>query len=224
MSTKPNKKFVKTTNSAVSGAMSLMSLASKTKTTVASKDTKETVKATGEVSEAVDLVSVLDEKIKEMTDQRDAAKNVIKEFGKTIAIEYIKKTDRSKDSFVIESETGKTSLYGVQDNYKYSNLDEERIAYLQETYGEAVIATTNTFIVNPELIEKHGQKLCDFIQTCDEISDEDKANLIQLKQVHRIAKGTIHNLSKIAKVVKSTAEAMWEEFQPVQFIKERGKK
>lgn len=118
-------------------------------------------------------------------------------------------------------------LYIVQDSYKYANLDEERVEYLQETLGEDIISTKNEFIINPELVDKYGQILCDFIKKSKDITAEDKELLIQLKQQHRIAKGTIDNLLNIEKSLAKTSgltvEAIFEEVQPTQQLKVRGK-
>lgn len=222
--TKPNSKFVKTNTAAGNG---LLSLASKTKKTAAAKkDDKEVVTVTDQaVSDAIDNYiknkKIADEAAGEMA----AASEIVKsEGGKKVWIAEMEKSGRSKESFILASKTGNSLMYVVTDAYKRANLDEERVEYLQNTYGEEIIATENKFVINPELIDKYGQLLCDFIKNSADISEDDKTALIQLEQKNVIAKGTKDKMKDIAKAANTTVEAVFEEVQPTCQIKIRGSK
>ena len=56
------------------------------------------------------------------------------------------------------------------------------------------------------------------------ISDEDKGEIIQLKQSNKIAKGTINKLAEIAKNAKMTVKEVWAYIMPTQQLKARGEK
>lgn len=216
-----SKKFVKVENAAGGG---LMALASKTKKVAAKKDEKENIKVTDqEVSDA--LTAFIDNKA--IMDAAEAAMNqasgIIKEHGKKIWIAEIEKTTRVKESFILSNDANKSAMYVVTDSYKRANLDEERVEYLQTTFGEGIISTENKFVINPELIDLYGQVLCDFIKTSKLIKAEDKEILIQLEQKNVITKGTINHLPKIAKESGYTVEAVFEEIQPTCQLKARGK-
>ena len=216
-----SKKFVKVENAAGGG---LMALASKTKKPAAKKDEKENIKVTDpEVEEAlntfIDMKSKMDAAEAAMTQ----AAGIIKEHGKKIWIADMEKTTRAKESFILSTAAGKSAMYVVTDAYKRANLDEERIDYLKETYGEDIISTENKFVINPELIEVYGQVLCDFIKSSKLIKEEDKEQLIQLEQKNVITKGTINRLTEIAKNSKTSVEAVFEEIQPTCQLKARGK-
>jgi hypothetical protein len=219
-----NQKFVKTETNA--GGNALLGLASKTKKTAAAKkDDKEIVTMDGTVSDAIDSYiknkKIADQAAGEMAAASEIVKN---EGGKKVWIAEMEKTGRSKESFILASKNGNSLMYVVTDAYKRSNLDEERIEYLQTTYGENIISTDNKFIINPELIDKYGQALCDFIKTSPLIAAEDKETLIQLEQKHVIAKGTKDKLKEIATTAGTTVEAVFEEIQPTCQVKVRGSK
>lgn len=217
-----NQKFVKNANGA--GALGLMGLASKTKKVAKAKDEKETILVTDKaVADAIDTYCAKKKEVEAATGAMEMASGIIKDAGKGIWIKDMEKTTRAKESFILGTKTSGV-LYVVTDAYKRANLDEERIAYLQETYGTDIIGTENKFIINPELIDKYGQMLCDFIQSSKNISEEDKANLIQLEQKNVIAKGTINRLPEIAKTAKTTIEAVFNEILPTCQIKVRGAK
>jgi hypothetical protein len=215
--TKANQKV------APSGANAMMMLATKTKKPAAAKtDDKEVVLVTDPTVAAA--IKTYTEKKKEIdiaTGDMETASGIIKEAGKKIWIDEVTKTTRAKESFIL-SNGEQSTLFYVQDAYKRANLDEERVQYLKDTYGEDIIGTENKFVINAELIDKYGQILCEFIQKSKLIEDEDKNNLIQLEQKHVIAKGTINRLSDIAKKVKTTVEAIFEEILPTVALKVRG--
>lgn len=220
---KPNKKFVKTENQTGGGLMALAT--KKAKTATAKKDDKEIIKMDGTVSDAIDSYIKNKKLADEAAGEMAAASEIIKsEGGKKVWIAEMEKTGKAKESFILASQGGNSLMYVVTDAYKRSNLDEERVEYLQTTYGEGIISTDNKFIINPELIDKYGQVLCDMIKSSKLITDADKETLIQLEQKHVIAKGTKDNLKEIAKQADTTVEAVFEEIQPTCQIKVRGSK
>ncbi len=218
-----NQKFVKNENGNANG---LMSLATKTKkATAAKKDEKETITVTDKVvADALDSFVSAKEKMDIAEAEMNQASGIIKEAGKKIWIDEMTKTTRSKESFILSNANNKGALFVVTDAYKRANLDEERIEYLQTTYGEEIISTENKFVINPELVDTYGQILCDLIKNCDKISEEDKAKLINLEQKHVIAKGTINRMAEIAKTSKTSVEAVFNEVQPTCQLKVRGTK
>ena len=221
MSTTPNKKFVKTTNSTGNG---LMALASKTKKAAVKKDEKEIIKVTdNEVSSAIDTFVAKKAEMDAAETAMNMASGIIKEAAKKIWIDDMTRTTRSKESFILASKTDKSTLFVVTDAYKRANLDEERIAFLQEKFGEEIIQTENKFVINPELIDTYGEILCKMIKESKEIKEEDKTALIQLEQKHVIAKGTIDRMATIAKDSKTTVEEVFNEVQPTCQLKVRGK-
>lgn len=221
---KPNAKFVQTNTS---GGNGLMSLAKATKKPAAKKDEKEIItvdeKRDKEVSDALTTFVAKKAEIDAATAALEMASGIIKDHGKKLWIDEMTRTTRSKDSFIIANKENKSALFVVTDSYKRANLDEERIEYLKTTYGEDIIGTDNKFVINPELVEKYGQILCDFIKASKDIADEDKNELIQLEQKNVIAKGTIDKMSVIAKTAKTTVEVVFNEVQPTCQLKVRGK-
>lgn len=217
MATSPNKKFV-------TGGTGLMGLATKApKTTAAKKDEKETINAEPTVAKAIDDYVKAKTDIDNATAIAATAAEIIKNAGKDIFLADMKKTTKAKDSFILASPTNGT-LYIVQDAYKRANLDEDRVNYLRETYGEDIVKTDNLFVFNPEMVEKYGDILCELITKSTKIPAADKGLIISLQQSNTIAKGTINKLSEIAKTSKTSVEQIFEEIQPTQQLKVRGAK
>jgi len=219
-----NQKFVVTTNAAGAG---LMGLASKTKKTAAAKkDDKDIITVSDDtVSDAIDTYVAQKAIVDAGTAAMAAANEIIKkEGGEPVWVADMEKTGRSKDSFILASKNGASVLYAVTDAYKRSNLDEERIEHLQTTLGDGIISTENKFVINPELIDKYGQILCDFIKASKEIDDADKTELIQLEQKHVITKGTKDKMREIAQANGVSVQHVFSEVQPTCQIKVRGTK
>lgn len=207
-------------------ASGLMGLAKKTVKATAKKDDKEVITVSDQtVSDAIDNYI----KNKKIADEAAAAmaasSEIVKsEGGKKIFIEEMEKTGRSKESFILASKNGNSLMYVVTDAYKRANLDEERVEYLRGKFGDEIITDKNEFIVNPELIDEHGETLCELIKNCPKFSEEVKESLIQLKQTFTIAKGTKDKMRDIAKASKTTVEIVFEEVQPTCQVKVRGAK
>jgi len=205
----------------------LLGLAKKTvKTTAAKKDNKEVITVSDKtVSDAIDTYIKNKKIADEAAAAMAAASEIVKsEGGKKIFIEEMEKTGRSKESFILASQNGNSLMYVVTDAYKRANLDEERVEYLRKMFGEEIITDKNEFIVNPELIDEHGETLCELIKNCPKFTDEVKESLIQLKQSFTIAKGTKDKMRDIAKASNTTVETVFEEVQPTCQVKVRGSK
>jgi len=205
----------------------LLGLAKKTvKTAAAKKDSKEVISVTDQiVSDAIDTYIKNKKIADEAAAAMAAASEIVKsEGGKKIFIEEMEKTGRSKESFILASLTGSSLMYVVTDAYKRANLDEERVEYLRGKFGDEIITDKNEFIVNPELIDEHGETLCELIKNCPAFTDEVKESLIQLKQSFVVAKGTKDKMKDIAKASNTSVEELFEEVQPTCQIKVRGSK
>lgn len=217
---KVNQKHVK-------GASGLMALASKTVKKAAKKDDKDMVmidEATNkEVYDALDVYVQAKKDVDAATSRLETASGIIKEHAKEIWVAEVEKTSRPKESFLLSNDKGSTAMYAVTDAYKRSNLDDERIEYLQDKFGEDIISPENKFIINPELVDKYGQVLCEMIQNSKKIAEDDKALLIQLEQKNVITKGTINRMKEIAAKAKTTVLELFNEIMPTCQLKARGK-
>jgi hypothetical protein len=180
------------------------------------------------------------EAIKRYTAEKAKAESFIKPEGHKKFMELVEKHGLAPESFLLSSKDAKSSmLYIVQDSYKYAELNgdgtaeseqaaEERRQHLQEKFGEDIIETKSEFVLNAELLDEHGETLVNLIKGCADFSQDVKEKLIQLKEKHTIAKGSINRLKEIAAIATTncgspvTKEEVFEEIKPTQQLKPRG--
>lgn len=101
---------------------------------------------------------------------------------------------------------------------KYIKIDEDRYNELAKEFGDDMVTEKTTYIMDTELIEKHGEIISDLISKCKAISDDDKAKLIKAVTSYEVAKGTISEL-KNEKFAKYGVENMLTEIKPVYQMK-----
>ena len=101
---------------------------------------------------------------------------------------------------------------------KYIKIDEDRYNELSREFGPEMVSEKTTYIMDSELIEKHGETISELIAKCKSISDDDKKKLIRAVTSYEVAKGTISEL-KNAKFAKYGVETMLTEIKPVYQMK-----
>lgn len=101
---------------------------------------------------------------------------------------------------------------------KYIKIDEDRYNELAKEFGKEMVTEKTTYIMDTELIEKHGEVLSELINKCKAFSEDDKAKLIKAVVSYEVAKGTISEL-KNAKFAKYGVETMLTEIKPVYQMK-----
>jgi hypothetical protein len=101
---------------------------------------------------------------------------------------------------------------------KYIKIDEDRYNELAAEFGPEMVTEKTTYIMDSELIEKHGEVLSDLINKCKAFTEADKAKLIKAVTTYEVAKGTISEL-KNEKFAKYGIENMLSEIKPVYQMK-----
>jgi hypothetical protein len=185
-------------------------------------ETSEEVK---EFNEKLDKFATLKAKITELTAEYKSIEGDIKQMGSDEFCKLLGKTGK-KESFHITSEAGGTVMVVPQD--KYLSIDDERANYLNETYGtydddenliDTFVDETTEFKFNMDVLERNQEVIEKFFEECDEISDEDKENLIEGVTKYSIKKGTIDKLYLISKEKDVDIETLYEEVRPVLQLK-----
>jgi hypothetical protein len=150
----------------------------------------------------------------------------IKDIGKEEFIKLLEKTGKRETSYILSTEFDGTVLVTVQDKYK--TIDDERAEYLNETYGEfdedgniidSIVNEDTKFQFNMTVLERNQEAIADLIENCEEITDEDKENLIECVTKYSIKKGTIDKLYKISQDKEIDIETLYEEIQPIMSLK-----
>jgi uncharacterized protein YdcH (DUF465 family) len=185
-------------------------------------ETKEEIQ---EFNEKLDKFATLKAKITELTAEYKTIEGDIKEMGVEEFCKLLGKTGK-KESFHITSEAGGTVMVVPQD--KYLTIDEERAEYLNETYGtfdddenlvDSIVDEKTEFKFNMKVLERNQSVIEKFFEECDEISDEDKENLIEGVTKYTVKKGTIDRLYLLSKEKEVDIETLYEEVRPVLQLK-----
>ena len=142
-----------------------------------------------EFDQALTKVATLEVQLDQLTAELEISKGYVKEIGiKTFNDVYIK-TGGYPGSFILSSDSDASIMTVPMD--KYLKCDETRFNDLVDVYGEDVATEKTEFVLNATLVDKYGEILSDLIQNCDEIADDDKAELIQAKTTYSVSKGAI---------------------------------
>jgi hypothetical protein len=152
-----------------------------------------------------------------------SSESFLKNLGTEEFIKQLEKTGKRESSFNLTSETGGRVMVVVMD--KYRTIDAERAEYLNETYGIfdkegdlvedcGFIEEETTFQFNMTILDRNQEVISELIESCTEISEEDKENLIECITKYSIKKGTIDMLYKISKDKGIDIEVLFEEIQP----------
>jgi hypothetical protein len=143
--------------------------------------------------------------------------STIKELGMSQFVKNVEVTGKRESSYILGSGEGASVMVTVQDKYK--TIDEERAEYLTETYGEEIVDENTTFAFNTAVLNRNMDAISKLIETSDEISDEDKENLITATTKYSVKKGTIDSVYKLSKDLDIDLETLIEEISPVIALK-----
>ena len=102
---------------------------------------------------------------------------------------------------------------------KYITIDETAASSLKESYGDDIVTEETTFGFNTDILMKHMDLIGKLIEDCSEISDEDKANLINATTKFSVEKDALDKVYSIAKEKEVSVKEVIEDIQPVVMMK-----
>jgi hypothetical protein len=155
----------------------------------AKKPEKKIIKAE-ELSNKIKQFAELKAQIDALTGEIKMIEGDIKVKGKELFLKEYKAIKSTPDNFKIQDETGATCMFICMD--KYTVVDESK-AELLRNYDN-LLTENVVFKFNTELVDKYGEVLSNLIMNCQEIEDEDKANLITGEKTFSVTKGSIDRL------------------------------
>jgi hypothetical protein len=155
----------------------------------AKKPEKKIIKAE-ELSNKIKQFAELKAQIDALTGEIKMIEGDIKVKGKELFLKEYKAIKSTPDNFKIQDETGATCMFICMD--KYTIVDESK-AELLRNYDN-LLTENVVFKFNTELVDKYGEVLSNLIMNCQEIEDEDKANLITGEKTFSVTKGSIDRL------------------------------
>jgi hypothetical protein len=138
--------------------------------------------------------------VKGQIDNLEAMKKMlegdIKDIGRTEYCKAFEKTKVKPESFVIQDKTGAKVIFMATD--KYTLVTEEKAEVMSQIAPE-LITTTTTYGFNAEVLERNIEAISAAILAA-EMSDEDKASLIEATEVKSVCKGAIDRLGQYQSV------------------------
>lgn len=134
-------------------------------------------------------IAKLQEQIDILEAQLAVAQNYVKDQGMKAFVDTYTKTGGYPGSFILSSDSQSSIMYVPMD--KYIKCDENRFNDLKDAYGDDVVTEKTEFVLNPTLVDKYGEVLSNLIENSSDISDDDKAELIQAKVAYSVSKGAI---------------------------------
>lgn len=160
-------------------------------------------------------IAEIDAKIAELTAEKDTLRTGVLDVAKNEMIRLYTSKNIFPGSLKVVAGT-QSFLFITAD--KYITITEERANELSQKYNEELVSENTVFSLNTTLVEKYSQVLSDLIMNSNDITPEDKENLIESKVSWSITKGTIEKLRN-ATFSKFDLSEMIEDIRPVFSVK-----
>jgi len=162
----------------------------KASSNVKSKNDKLNITIKGsEFDQNLTQIAKLQEQIDLLEAQLAVAQGYVKDAGMKAFVDTYTKTGGYPGSFILSSDSEASVMITPMD--KYIKCDENRFNELKDAYGDDVVTEKTEFVLNPVLVDKYGEVLSNLIENSTDISDDDKADLIQAKVAYSVTKGSI---------------------------------
>jgi hypothetical protein len=142
-----------------------------------------------EFDQNLSQIAKLQEQIDILEAQLSVAQGFVKDAGMKAFVDTYNKTGGYPGSFILSSDSQASIMFIPMD--KYIKCDENRFNDLKDVYGDDVVTEKTEFVLNPILVDKYGEVLSNLIENSTDISDDDKAELIQARVAYSVSKGAI---------------------------------
>ena len=189
--------------------------------TTKAKDEKVRVKVKdADFFEKIQTLEKLQDRMKSDKAAADMIADEVKEIGKVEWSKVYGKSSKNPGSIMLESKSGlDTAQLMFVPSDKYITINEDRAKYLTDTFGETVVEEKTSFSFDNEMVDKYGEILSQLIESCEEISDEDKEKIVKAVVSYSISKGTIDKLKTMSDDSDMEIFDIVEEIKPVIAIK-----
>lgn len=142
-----------------------------------------------EFDQSLVKMAELESQISQLTAELEIAKGVVKDTGVYTFENIYTKNGGYPGSFIMSSKSDASVMFIPMD--KYIKCDEQRFNELKDIYGDDIVTEKTEYNINSALLDKYGEIISDLIENCNEISDDDKSELIQAKVSYSVSKGAI---------------------------------
>lgn len=188
------------------------------KATTAKKSDKTIVTVAGEeFAKKLKTFAELQKKLKDMESELKMSQAFVKE----VAIEeYAKLIETKKSnpgSFVVKSEEGSECM--VVPTKRYIKVVETSAENLKETYGEDIVTEDTTYGFNTDVLMRNMETIEALLMGSEDISDEDKENLIVATTNYAIEKDALDKVYTLAKETEMDVKDVIDDIQPIVQMK-----
>lgn len=174
----------------------------------------ETINVSG-IEDPLKRLNEIAEKTAELEAEKKMLNGIVKESSKKGMIELYNRKENFPGSLRVV-DGNMEFLFITMD--KYIKIDEDRAKELKEIYNKKIITENTVFTLNSKLVEKYSEILSDLIMGSENITENDKADLIEASTSFVITKETIKNL-KTSSFKKYSVKDIIEDIQPIFSIK-----
>jgi hypothetical protein len=191
------------------------------KTTKSAKDEKVRVRVKDpEFFSKVEKLQSLQERMKSDKAQADLIHDELKEVGISEWSKVYGSNGKNPGSIMLESKSGlDLAQFMFVPSDGYLKINEERANYITEKFGSEFVEEKTSFSFNNEMVDKYGEVLSQLIESCEDISDEDKEKIIKAVSSYSIAKGTIDKLNDMSEIAEVEIVDVIDEVKPIIAIK-----
>lgn len=184
----------------------------------AAKDDKILVNVSGsEFAEKLAQFATLKAQLDEIKAELELSQGFIKNTGIEEYATLVEKNKSNVGSFLLGSDKGGSVM--VLPTKKYITIDEDRANTLKETYGEDIVDENTTFGFSTEILMKNQEAISELIQNCDNISQEDKDNLIVANTIYKVKDDTLDKVFLLSKESSRSVLEVIEDIKPVVMLK-----
>jgi hypothetical protein len=189
--------------------------------TTKAKDEKVRLRVTDtDFFEKIQRLETLQENLKRDKAEADIISDEVKDIGKELWSRNYLSTGKNPGSVMLESKQGlDTAQVMFLPTDKYITINEDRAAELVETFGESAVEEKTSFSFDNEMIDKYGEVISQLIESCPDISEEDKEKIIKATVSYSVAKGTIDKLKSYSEESGLEIVSILDEVKPVIAIK-----
>lgn len=186
----------------------------KKKTSKAGKDRDEA--NVNELSNPLRRMAEIDEQLAALQAERKMLDSDVKSLSKDAMIDLYEQKNAFPGSSIKIVAEEMECMFIASD--RYITIDEDRANELVEKYDESIVDENTTYSFNTEVLMRNREVINNLIVNSKDISDNDKADLIEVETKYTVAKGTIKNLKNNV-FSKFDLKELIEDIRPIFSIK-----
>lgn len=170
-----------------------------------------------EFSKILEDRAIAFDNIKQTTSVKEKLDERIKAEGMAQFMDVIKSTGVCPKNLVLEARNGMRMTYFSGGSF--AKIDSKESAdMMTDKYGDDVVESSDSYVINPEMIAKYSHQISKAIAMAADIDEADKGNIIKKVTKYSVTGQFFNILPELLEVYKQ--EEVWADFKPSMSIKE----